>query len=154
MAFSDIKLHICIIPSMGDIRGWVLSWIIEKHWEKMKHKDPTQWLSDCLRISCHWHTIWQLKLQLAFECSLKSDEGGMTWENSTETCTLPSVKPVQDQFMKQGTRSRCAGTTQRNGMGTEAEGGVRTGRHMYTRGWFMSVYGKNHHNISKQLASK
>ena len=35
------------------------------------------------------------------------------------------------------------------------EGGrrVRDGGHMYTRGWFMWLYGKNHYNIVKQLAS-
>ena len=27
--------------------------------------------------------------------------------------------------------------------------GVLDGGHMYTRGWFMSMYGKNHHNIVK-----
>ena len=31
------------------------------------------------------------------------------------------------------------------------EGGrvVQDGRHMYTHGWFMSVYDKNHHKIVK-----
>ena len=27
--------------------------------------------------------------------------------------------------------------------------GVQDGEHMYTHGWFMSLYGKNHHNIVK-----
>ena len=27
--------------------------------------------------------------------------------------------------------------------------GVWDGGHMYTCGWFMSMYGKNHHNIAK-----
>ena len=27
--------------------------------------------------------------------------------------------------------------------------GVRDGGHMYTHGWFMSMYGKNHYNIVK-----
>ena len=27
--------------------------------------------------------------------------------------------------------------------------GVQDGEHMYTHGWFMSMYGKNHHNIVK-----
>ena len=27
--------------------------------------------------------------------------------------------------------------------------GVRVGGHMSTHGWFMSMYGKNHHNIVK-----
>ena len=36
--------------------------------------------------------------------------------------------------------------------GWDAKGGgrrVQDGEHMYTRGWFMSVYGKNHPNIVK-----
>ena len=31
--------------------------------------------------------------------------------------------------------------------------GVRDGGHTYTHGWFMSMYGKNHHDIVKYLAS-
>ena len=31
--------------------------------------------------------------------------------------------------------------------------GVQDGEHMYTHGWFMSMYGKNHYNIVKLLAS-
>ena len=31
--------------------------------------------------------------------------------------------------------------------------GVQDGAHMYTHGWFMSMYGKNHYSIVKQLAS-
>ena len=27
--------------------------------------------------------------------------------------------------------------------------GVQDGGHMYTHGWFMSLYGKNHYNIVK-----
>ena len=36
--------------------------------------------------------------------------------------------------------------------GWDGEGGVRVaqdGGHIYTHGWFMSVYSKNHHNIVK-----
>ena len=28
--------------------------------------------------------------------------------------------------------------------------GVQDGGHMYTNGWFMSMYGKNHYNIVKE----
>ena len=49
---------------------------------------------------------------------------------------------VQLQYMKQGTQSRGAGTTQRDGMGREVGRGFRMGRHMCTWGWFMSMYGK------------
>ena len=43
--------------------------------------------------------------------------------------------------------------------GWDEEGGGREGQdgeHMYTHGWFMSMYGKNHHNIviSLQLKKK
>ena len=36
--------------------------------------------------------------------------------------------------------------------GWDVEGGgrgFRDGGHMYTHGWFISMYGKNHHNIVK-----
>ena len=35
--------------------------------------------------------------------------------------------------------------------GWDGEGGgeVQDGRHMYTHGWFMSMFGKNHYNIEK-----
>ena len=39
--------------------------------------------------------------------------------------------------------------TLRDGMGREAGGGVQDGEHMYTQSRFMSMYGKNHHNIVK-----
>ena len=57
--------------------------------------------------------------------------------------------PVQVQCMKQGTQSQCTGTTQRDGMGREVEVGFGMGGHMYIHGWFMSMYGNNHHNIVK-----
>ena len=40
--------------------------------------------------------------------------------------------------------------------GWDGEGvgkGVQNGEHMYIHGWFMSMCGKNHHNIVKELAS-
>ena len=36
--------------------------------------------------------------------------------------------------------------------GWDGEGdgrGVQDGEHMYTHGWFMSIYGKNHYSIVK-----
>jgi len=60
---------------------------------------------------------------------------------------------VQVRCMKQGTQNWCSGTTQRDGLGRDVGGGVQDGGHMRTHGWFMSMYGKNHHNIVKYLAS-
>ena len=51
--------------------------------------------------------------------------------------------------MRQGDQGQCTGTTLRDGMVREVAGGVQDGEHMYTHGWFMSMYGKNHHNIVK-----
>ena len=74
-------------------------------------------------------------------------EGGMIWENSTKHVYyhMWNRSSVQVQYMKQGTQSQCTGTTQRDGMGREVGGGFG----MYIHGWFMSMYGKNHHNIVK-----
>ena len=33
--------------------------------------------------------------------------------------------------------------------GEGGENGLQDEGHMYTRGWFMSMYGKNHHNVVK-----
>ena len=43
--------------------------------------------------------------------------------------------------MIQGTQGWCTGITQRDRMGREVQE-VQDGEHMYTRGGFMSMYGK------------
>ena len=55
--------------------------------------------------------------------------------------------------MKQGTQSQCSRITQRDG-GEGGGSGVQDGGHMYPRGWFMSMYGKTHHNIVISLQLK
>ena len=55
--------------------------------------------------------------------------------------------------MRQGAQDWCTEMTLRDGMGREVGGGVQDGEHMYTRGWFMSMYGKKHYDIVKWLAS-
>ena len=80
--------------------------------------------------------------------SVGDGEGEMIWENSTETCILPYVKQMTNaRCMKQSTQSQCFGPTQRDMVGREMRGGFSTGGNIYTFGWFMSTYGKNHHNI-------
>ena len=44
--------------------------------------------------------------------------------------------------MIQGAQGWCTGMTQRDEIGMEVGGGVQDGEHMYTRGGFMSMYGK------------
>ena len=48
-----------------------------------------------------------------------------------------------------GAQGWCPGMTLRDGMGREVGEGVQDGGHMYTHGWFKSVYGNNHYNIVK-----
>ena len=51
--------------------------------------------------------------------------------------------------MRQGAQGWCTGVTLRDGMGREEGGRLQDGEHMYTHGWFTSMYGKNHYNIVK-----
>jgi len=64
----------------------------------------------------------------------------------------PSIRnrsPVQVRCMRQGAQCQCAGMTLRDG-NREGDGrDVQDGEHMYTHGWFMSMYGKNHYKIVK-----
>ena len=83
--------------------------------------------------------------------SVGEGKGGMIWENSIETCILPYVKQIASPGSMHDTR--CLGLVHwddperwdREGGGS----GVQDGEHMYTHGWFMSMYGKNHYNIVK-----
>ena len=55
---------------------------------------------------------------------------------------------VRVWFMRQGAQGWCTGMTLKDGMGREL-GGDSGWEYMYTHGWFMSMYGKNHYNIVK-----
>ena len=83
--------------------------------------------------------------------SMGEDEGEMIWEISTETCILPSVKQIANVGSIHETG--CSGLVHWDDPeGWDGEGGgrgVQDGEHMYTHGWFILVYGKNHYNIVK-----
>ena len=82
-------------------------------------------------------------------------EGGMIWENSIETCILSYVKQISSAGSIHETG--CSGPVHWDDPeGCNGEGGgrgVQDGGQMYTHGWFMSMYDKNHYNIVKLLAS-
>ena len=83
--------------------------------------------------------------------SVGEGKGRMIWENSIETCIL--------SYVKQTTSPGSMHETGFSGLvhwddpeGWDGEGGgrgVQDGEHMYTHGWFMSMYGKTHHNTVK-----
>ena len=78
-------------------------------------------------------------------------EGGMIWEGSVETCIVSYVKRIASPGLMHETG--CSGLVHWDDPeGWDREGGrrgVQDGEHMYTYGWFMSMYGKNHYNIIK-----
>ena len=85
-------------------------------------------------------------LDSVWEC-----EGGMIWEGSIETCISSYVKRITSPRSMHETG--CSGLVHWDDPGGwDGEGGERgilDGEHMCAHGWFMSMYGKNHHNIVK-----
>ena len=71
-------------------------------------------------------------------------EGGLIWENDIETCIISYKKRITSLGLMQHTG--CLGLVHSdNPAGWYREGGGRglqVGEHMYTRGGFMSMYGK------------
>ena len=87
--------------------------------------------------------------------SVGEGEDGMIWENSIETCILPYVKQITSPSLMHET-GHWNLVHWDNPEGWDGEGGgtgVQDGGDMHTHGWFMSVYGQNHHNAVKWLAS-
>ena len=71
-------------------------------------------------------------------------EGGMVWENGTETCIISYKKRITSLDLMQDTE--CLGLVHwddpEGWYGEEGGKGVQDGEHIYTRGGFMSMYGK------------
>ena len=71
-------------------------------------------------------------------------DGGMIWEHGIETCILPYVKQIVSPGSMHDTG--CSGLVHWDDPeGWDGKGGgrgIQDGEHMYTRGGFMSMYGK------------
>ena len=82
--------------------------------------------------------------------SVGEGQGEMIWENNIETCILPYVKQMtRPSLMHETGHSKLVHWDNSEGWGIEGGGRkVQDGEHMYTQGWFMSMYGKKH-NIVK-----
>ena len=76
--------------------------------------------------------------------SAREGEGGMIWENGTETCKLSYVKRIASPGSMHDTG--CSGLVHWDDPeGWDGEGGgrgVQYGEHMYTHGGFKSMYCK------------
>ena len=71
-------------------------------------------------------------------------KGGMMWEDGIETCKLSYVKRIASPGSMHDTG--CSGLVHwddpEGGDGEEDGRGIQDGKHMYTHGGFMSLYGK------------
>ena len=76
--------------------------------------------------------------------SVGEGEGRMIWENGIETCILSYVKLIASPGSMHDTGcSELVHWDDPEGWDGEGRGrGVQDGEHMYTRGRFMSMYGK------------
>ena len=76
--------------------------------------------------------------------SVGEGKGGMIWENGIETCIISYVKWITSPGSMHDTgRLGLVHGADPEGWYREGGGrGVQDGEHMYTRGWFMLMYGK------------
>ena len=76
--------------------------------------------------------------------SVGEGEGGMIWENGTETCKVSYVKRIVSPGLMHDTG--CSGLVHwddpEGWVGEGGGSGVQDGEHVYTRGGFMLMYGK------------
>ena len=79
--------------------------------------------------------------------SVGEGQGGIIWETALKHVYyhMWNRSPAQVWCIRQGAQGWCTGMTLRDGMGREGQ----DEKHMYTHGWFMWMYGKNHHNTVK-----
>ena len=102
-----------------------------------------------------WDSKRETEIKNRLLDSVGEGEDGMIWENSIETWILPCVKYIASPgSMHETGPSGPVHWDDPEGWGGEGGGGgVQDGGHMYTHGWFMSMYGQNHYNIVNLLAS-
>ena len=72
--------------------------------------------------------------------SVGKGEGGMVWENGIEICIISYVKWVPSSGSMHDTG--CSGLVHWDDPEGQYWEGVQDGEHEYTRGGFMSMYGK------------
>ena len=86
--------------------------------------------------------------------SVGEGNGGMFWENSIEICIVSYVKQIASPGSVHETG--CSGLMHWDDPekrdGERGWTGVQDGEHIYTHGWFMSMYGKNQYNQIRSVA--
>ena len=121
-------------------------------WCKSERKAPMQYINAYiwnLERWQWWPYTWDHKRDTGIKNrpldSVGEGKIGMIWEISIETCILPYVKLMTSPSSMHETEHSLSVHCD-NPEGWDEEGGGReiwNGGHMYTYGWFMSMYGKN-----------
>ena len=98
-----------------------------------------------------WDSKRDTKVKNRLLDSVGEGEGGMIWESNIETCILPYVKQIAgpDSMHKTGHSGPVSWDDPEGWDGEGSGREIPDGGHMYTHGWFMTMYGKNHYNIVK-----
>ena len=135
---------------------------MKKRWSKPERNTPIQytnayiwnlerWYDNIVFLSCMWDSKRDTDVLNSLLDSVGEGQGRMIWEKGIETCKLSYVKWITSPGSMHDTG--CSGLVHWDdpeGWNGEGDGrGVQDGEHMYTHGWFMSMYGKNHYNIVK-----
>ena len=76
------------------------------------------------------------------------EEGGMIWENGTETCKLSCKKQIASLCSIQDAWGWCTGMIQRDDMGWEMGGGSGLGTHVHSWRIHVNVW-QNQYSIVK-----
>ena len=91
-----------------------------------------------------WDTKRDIDIKNRLLDSVGEGKGEMIWENCIETCILSYLKQTSSPISLHETV--CSGLMHWDDLeGWDGEGsgrGAQDGDHMYTHGWFMSIYGK------------
>ena len=148
--FSYIKQHIWVSSNEVDEPG-----ASYREWNKSERKRQTLYINAYTWNLERWYQ-WSYMLGSKGDTGIKNrlldsvggGEGGIIWENSVETCTLPYAKQMTraSSMHETGHPKRVVWDNPEGLVGRE-EGGMFAGGHMYTCGWFMLMYDKGHHNI-------
>ena len=126
-------------------------------WNKSERKTPIQYINAYMWNLDRWQ--WRPYMQDSKRDidvknrlldSVGKGEGGMIWENGIERYITICKIDDQCKFNAWSRAHKAGALGQPRGMGWGGSwGAVQDGgtHDMYTHGWFMSMYGKTHHNI-------
>ena len=142
----------CIWVSSNEVdetRAFYVEWSNQKEKKHISYSKAYMWNLERILMDLfagQWRPrLWEQT------CRNGAGEGevGLNGESSMGACTLPFIKQMGICYMTQETHMRlCDNLEVWVGVGRRLK---REG-HMYTYVWFLLLYGRNQHNIVKQLS--